>query len=100
MIRNGIEHSKNFRERLSDQIVSKQLIREQIERIDLRSKYKQIEEINAFVESDQGGTVWIGPNIVGPRYLMIAFPKWTIFIDEDLNMFYHPAFNDLFKNTH
>ena len=48
--------------------------------------------------SEQGDTVWITPNIVGPRYLMFALSSWTVFIDEDLNMFYHPAFNDLFKN--
>lgn len=95
----GEEHSKNFREKLKAQIISKQMIREKIECIDLESKYKEIEDIASFIESDQSDTVWIAPNIIGPRYLMFAFSKWTIFMDEHQNMHYHDSFNDLYKNV-
>ena len=97
----GEEHCKNFREKLRKQIYSKQLIREQLTEINLQSKFDIIRnEIKEWMDNkNENGDnkSWIGPNIIGPRYVIYATSQWVMLVDEYQNMWYHQTFNDFYK---
>ena len=105
----GAEHARSFREKLRAQIVSKQLIREKVADVDLRSAFRQITDIEAFRKRPNDGDVdggdgvrehdrvWMAPHIVGPRYVIYATSQWMTVLDEDQNMHYHPAFNAFYQ---
>jgi len=100
----GIEHHRAFKEKLRAQIISKQMIREKVEEIDLRSVFVEIDDIQSMQntaketeEEQHPKTLWIAPNIVAPRFLIYATSKWTILVDEYQTMYVHHTFNRFYQ---
>jgi len=90
----GEEHARSFWGKLKAQIVSKQLLREQVDAIDLRSAFHEMSDIEEFEKGDE---LWIAPHVIGPRYLMYCTIQWMMLVDEHRNLYFHNTFNDFYK---